>query len=403
MKQRTFEITEKYRQLGHIPADVEITQNMAHECILKEITATLAHRKRLHAQVGHLQSELSHIERAAAAAAASAAAGVEVKREPASAPPLHPAPAGVPVATVKPHTVHNKPHKSRDYRSRSQDWPEMLDIAKIEEQNPEVLAQKILETGRQLEAARHPNKQNVIVNGYARDDRYPKALTPHMGRAAPPPDRQLLSHRHSPVKLHKAVGVITQPKVQESPKVINFEDRLKSIITSVLNEDQEQRKASARQPTHTHGYNNGYVRQPPHPGYPQHPQHAPHPQHPPHSQHPQRGSHPSQMLPAPGGGPVGTAGYVRSREFRRDRYPYERRELPRDMPRDLPRDLPRDMQRDISREIQRDMSRLPPGAHIDPRMHHVPPDYTQVSVLITTIDCYRNTVCYVGTYSIYIA
>lgn len=32
-------------------------------------------------------------------------------------------------------------------------------------------------------------------------------------------------------------------KPQESPKVINFEDRLKSIITSVLNEDQEQRKA----------------------------------------------------------------------------------------------------------------------------------------------------------------
>lgn len=36
---------------------------------------------------------------------------------------------------------------------------------------------------------------------------------------------------------------VVKNKPQESPKVINFEDRLKSIITSVLNEDQEQRKA----------------------------------------------------------------------------------------------------------------------------------------------------------------
>lgn len=48
--------------------------------------------------------------------------------------------------------------------------------------------------------------------------------------------------RLSPGKSQKPLNVVA--KVQESPKVINFEDRLKSIITSVLNEDQEQRKAS---------------------------------------------------------------------------------------------------------------------------------------------------------------
>lgn len=358
MKQRTFEITEKYRQLGHIPPDVEITQNVTHECILKEITATLAHRKRLHAQVTHLQGEIGQLERAPAP-------DVKPVLLPAAPPPSAPAAPLVPVATVKPHTVNCKPRKARDLRDvrdqrdlRSHDWPEVPDIAKIEEQNPELLAQKILETGRQLEAARHA-KPNVIVNGYARDDRYPKSITPHIARAAPAPERQILAHRHSPVKLQKCVSVINQPKVQESPKVINFEDRLKSIITSVLNEDQEQRKA-ARQPTPTHGYNNGYVRQPPsHPGYPQHSQHPSHSQHP-QAQHPphNRGPHPSQMLPSPAG--CSTGGYVRAREFRRERYPHERRDLQRDMP--------------------REMTRLPPGAHIDPRMHHVPPDYTQVNI-----------------------
>lgn len=50
----------------------------------------------------------------------------------------------------------------------------------------------------------------------------------------------------SPVSPREAAvgspGVSSGGKLPESPKVVNFEDRLKSIITSVLNEDQEQRK-----------------------------------------------------------------------------------------------------------------------------------------------------------------
>ncbi|CAH0592341.1 unnamed protein product [Chrysodeixis includens] len=236
IKQRTFEITEKYRQLGHIPPDAEINQNIAHDCILKEISATLAHRKRLHAQVGHLQSEIIQMERAS---------------EQKVVPPT------VPVATVKPHTVNSKPRKSREHRSRSQEWPDVPDVGKIEEQNPEILAQKILETGRQIEAGKI-TKPNVIVNGFVRDPerhdhhRHPKAATPiHRTQpqrpGQPPPPN--LSHRQSPVKPQKPLNVVA--KVQESPKVINFEDRLKSIITSVLNEDQEQRKSS--RPGQSHG------------------------------------------------------------------------------------------------------------------------------------------------------
>uniref|UniRef100_A0A2A4K6X7 Histone-lysine N-methyltransferase, H3 lysine-79 specific n=1 Tax=Heliothis virescens TaxID=7102 RepID=A0A2A4K6X7_HELVI len=231
VKQRTFEITEKYRQLGHIPPDAEITQSIAHDCILKEISATLAHRKRLHAQVGHLQNEIVQMERSS---------------EQKVPPPT------VPVATVKPHTVNSKPRKSREHRSRSQEWPDVPDVGKIEEQNPEILAQKILETGRQIEAGKI-TKPNVIVNGYPRESerhvdhhRHTKAAAPiHRAQpqrpGQPPPSHP---HRQSPVKPQKPLNVVG--KVQESPKVINFEDRLKSIITSVLNEDQEQRKASRR-------------------------------------------------------------------------------------------------------------------------------------------------------------
>ncbi|CAH2989478.1 unnamed protein product [Chilo suppressalis] len=319
VKQRTFEITEKYRQLGHIPPDVEITQSIAHDCILKEISATLAHRKRLHAQVGHLQNEIMQMERA-----------TEQQKV---------VPTGVPVATVKPHTVNSKPRKSREHRSRSQEWPDVPDVGKIEEQNPEILAQKILETGRQIEAGKI-SKPNVIVNGYVREmDHRPKAAPVHRTPPQPQargPQLPPLAHRHSPVKPQKPLNVVS--KVQESPKVINFEDRLKSIITSVLNEDQEQRKA-ARQTTpaaHPYAHTNGYVR-------------------------PASAAGAYQRSGA--GTPQGThAAYARvganaapAREFRRERYPpYERRDPPR-----------------------------LPNAHLDRpdlRHHHVnQPDYTQVS------------------------
>ncbi|CAG9132369.1 unnamed protein product [Plutella xylostella] len=224
VKQRTFEITEKYRQLGHLPPDAEITQTAAQECILKEISATLAHRKRLHAQVAHLQSEIVQIEK--------------------SSDSVKPGSAGVPVATVKPHTVTQKPRKPREHR-RSQDWPDVPLVGKILERDPEILAMKILETGRQIEAGKI-SKPNVIVNGYTREPDY-RCNKPRPAAPAP---------RLSPVKPQKPLNVVN--KVQESPKVINFEDRLKSIITSVLNEDQERRPARPVQ-----GYPNpGYRPQP---------------------------------------------------------------------------------------------------------------------------------------------
>lgn len=252
----------------------------------------------------------------------------------------------VPVATVKPHTVNSKPRKMREQRSRSQEWPDVPDFGKTEEQNPDSHAQKIVETGRQAEVGKVV-KPNVIVNGYTReperhvrdDHRQAKAAPVH--RAQPQPPRAAHApppaHRHSPLKPQKPLNVVT--KVQESPKVINFEDRLKSIITSVLNEDQEQRKAS-RQPTPAHPYSNGYVR-------------------PPNAQH--------GYAPRAAAAPSPASGYGRvARDLRRERYAYERRPEPRTPHPAHPGHTPH------SQHSQHTV--------LEHRHHHAAqPDYTQVS------------------------
>lgn len=246
VKQRTKEITDKYTMLGQIQPNLEVSPALAHEFILKEVSATLAYQKRLHAHVSRLENENNLLEKS-----------VEEKK-------MAPQPLiSVPVATVKPHAVTKISRKNREHRSRSQEWPDVPDVGKIEEQNPELLAQKILETGRKIEA----NKLNLTnikhshshMNGHVRDSeklgdyKMTRQNMLSVGRnhvRAPP----LSSHpqKQLSIKVQKPLNVVN--KVQESPKVINFEDRLKSIITSVLNEDQEQRKA-AQAGTHTFSSN----------------------------------------------------------------------------------------------------------------------------------------------------
>ncbi|VVC26314.1 Hypothetical protein CINCED_3A017653 [Cinara cedri] len=57
------------------------------------------------------------------------------------------------------NSLANQMCNNKKSRIRSQDWPEVPDIARIDEKNPELLAQKILETGRQIEA------RKIIENG----------------------------------------------------------------------------------------------------------------------------------------------------------------------------------------------------------------------------------------------
>jgi len=119
--------------------------------------------------------------------------------------------------------------RSRENRSRSQEWPDVPDIGKIQENNPEILAQKILETGRQIEAGRIPNRQNTNNNSNSRT-RLPQASLSF------PATSVSISSTQS-----QASNKDVSSRIQEPPRVANFEDRLKSIITSVLNEDQQNR------------------------------------------------------------------------------------------------------------------------------------------------------------------
>lgn len=59
---------------------------------------------------------------------------------------------------------NNQISNNKKSRIRSQDWPDVPDIAKIDEKNPEILAQKILETGRQIEARKIENGRLVELS-----------------------------------------------------------------------------------------------------------------------------------------------------------------------------------------------------------------------------------------------
>ncbi|XP_043683918.1 histone-lysine N-methyltransferase, H3 lysine-79 specific-like isoform X2 [Vespula pensylvanica] len=211
------ELQEKYN--GHTNGVSNAPQPLTQDYILKEISATLSQRKRLHSQVSKLEHELNVLERASnekqvAAIAQQQRDAINNKH-----------------CQSQHHQQNGKngsARKNREGRSRSQEWPDVPDIGKIQENNPEILAQKILETGRQIEAGRILNRQNSNINNNSRT-RLPQA--------------SLSFSTSSCISSSQSYSGIKDManRTQEPPRVANFEDRLKSIITSVLNEDQQNR------------------------------------------------------------------------------------------------------------------------------------------------------------------
>ncbi|XP_021930748.1 histone-lysine N-methyltransferase, H3 lysine-79 specific-like isoform X3 [Zootermopsis nevadensis] len=291
---------------------------LTQEYILKEISATLSHRKKLHSKVSRLESELtalgkvnddrksqppvsSNMKINSAYTNASVVAPIAPSEKvPHAHPPLQP-----PLMVANHHhaiTTVKLQRKSRDTRTRSQDWPDVPDIGRIEENNPEILAQKILETGRQIEAGKiretpkfngsHTNAGEVgssghdiahVSNGkYGRHGTNNHSYQPQSSSAgksasetlpvphAPPRNGSTtgldskMKHGRSSGGNKQAVS-FTSNRAQQPPRVANFEDRLKSIITSVLNEDQQNRQqqqqalmSTSAVNTSTGGYGNSY-------------------------------------------------------------------------------------------------------------------------------------------------
>ncbi|KAL3290226.1 hypothetical protein HHI36_023583 [Cryptolaemus montrouzieri] len=223
--QRQQEIMKKYsgqEGVGH-----DLSANVAHEYILREISATLAHRKKLHNQVSKLEGDIVNLEKSTE----------DRKQAQIMAARQQPAPLKV-------------SRKSREYRARSQDWPEVPDIAKIEEQNPEILAQKILETGRKLEASKMSSTNKIMH--VSSNNRSASSNNRGLLRNNMPAPTTQLTKRSKPSSSNNIVPVSNNHKHfkghQEPLRIANFEDRLKSIITSVLNEDQQNRSKTQSQP-----------------------------------------------------------------------------------------------------------------------------------------------------------
>lgn len=217
VQQRKQELVEKYHRTD---PTISIEDDDSQELVLREISFTLAQRKKLHSQVSRLENELEKMEernkQANQMSMKTQSQGLKANR------------------------------KSRDHRIRTQDWPDVPDIGKIEEQNPEILAQKILETGRKIEASKlivsannktneECNKERGIHKNYSHQ-RQPKLSnnSQMMLMANAPKQRCPKTTNQSNINQNRTVG-------SEPPRVNNFEDRLKSIITSVLNEDEQYR------------------------------------------------------------------------------------------------------------------------------------------------------------------
>ncbi|KAL1463487.1 hypothetical protein WDU94_015235, partial [Cyamophila willieti] len=192
-------VMERVQELKLMP---QKTEKLTKDVVIKEITATLTHQKKLKNTVNKLQSETSSLEESQKQMIAN---------------------------SNNNKYAHSKvSRKSREHRSRSQEWPDVPDVGKIDEKNPEVLAQKILETGRQLEARK------------LHETALPSGRNSHIPNAASKVPLPKMSPKLKPEPC------FTSNRVQEPPRVDYFEDRLKLIITNVLNEDKDSRNKQSK-------------------------------------------------------------------------------------------------------------------------------------------------------------
>lgn len=213
ISQRQQELADKYS--NDLRGIRDISPDTAQEFILREISATLAHRKKLHNQVSKLESDIVSLER-----------NTEERKQ-----------AQLMANRQQIVSSSRGSRKSREGRSRTQDWPDVPDIAKIEEQNPEILAQKILETGRKIEATKLSLCSNKIVP--ASKTINTNVQNKNVSRNVMP--APVSSAKRAKLASYSPASNGNANKNQEPLRMANFEDRLKSIITSVLNEDQQNR------------------------------------------------------------------------------------------------------------------------------------------------------------------
>lgn len=250
--------------------DFELASKDSHDLVLKEIENTFNQRKNLRNKISSLEAELALIEKTneerkqLATNATPMDAQIKVTNQVNTAAQSN-TPKPNPVAGPVPTKASRK---NREHRSKAHEWPEIPEIGKIEEKNPEILAQKILETGRQIEAGKFMSTSNKPAKVENVQNFAKKAPIPqHPTQQQPQPNNMPIKNEMLQINAQKGnnkIGNIatsgqlqihslpkaggSSKKVAESHKVVNFEDRLKSIITSALQgQDQTQSQTQSVQ------------------------------------------------------------------------------------------------------------------------------------------------------------
>uniref|UniRef100_A0A1B0CPA7 Histone-lysine N-methyltransferase, H3 lysine-79 specific n=1 Tax=Lutzomyia longipalpis TaxID=7200 RepID=A0A1B0CPA7_LUTLO len=230
---RLRKLAENYYKTDQIK-DSDLTRELSYDLVLKEIDNTFAQRKRIYSQMSAMEGEIRRLEKSLR----------HSKEMIPNQPPV--SSSYVPNADVA--QMSAKSHsRSRSNRMRMHEWPDVPDVGKIDEKNPEILAQKILATGRKIEAGKLATTSSSSKAPKQKEKQKKVSVDSELMPAPVYATKQPpVSHATPPPPLPKATAIPTL-KMHESPKVVNFEDRLKSIITSVLNEDQELRRSQMAQ------------------------------------------------------------------------------------------------------------------------------------------------------------
>jgi [histone H3]-lysine79 N-trimethyltransferase len=239
--------------------DFELASKDSHDLVLKEIENTLIQRKNLRNKMLSLEAEVAMIEKANDDKKPS----VADLQQPQQKSGIHIA-GNIYKSSASASGPTKTSRKNREHRAKTHDWPEIPEIGKIEEKNPEILAQKILETGRQIEAGKllsnTQTKQGKLENaGHQKKS----SQISHQFNALPKGDPMSMAAPSIGLKAGKGGTASTNmnvhqglpraggsKKASDSHKVVNFEDRLKSIITSAL-QGQDQQPPAPSQQSHT--------------------------------------------------------------------------------------------------------------------------------------------------------
>ncbi|GAB0100031.1 Histone-lysine N-methyltransferase, H3 lysine-79 specific [Sergentomyia squamirostris] len=244
---RVKKLAECYYKTDQIK-DSDLTKALSYDLVLREIDNTFAQRKRIYSQLTATESEIKRLEK-----------NFKHNKELISQIPTTMSTDVSQQQQQQQQQPAKQVNRSRGNRMRMHEWPDVPDVGKIDEKNPEILAQKILATGRKIEAGKlnpgknpKPKEKQKGKSGSLDSELMPapvyntKPSIPAISLTPPQPPKT------TPAATSTAIPTL---KIHESPKVVNFEDRLKSIITTVLNEDQELRRSqqmAQQQPSVVH-------------------------------------------------------------------------------------------------------------------------------------------------------